>query len=93
MNRRVLKNTVLARYNQDGMPRLPWEDVELILSDEILALLEDRRILLDDVRQVLHKVAQNGRYFRHPDGRRIASAVLGDVTFWIEYREQGGAAG
>ncbi len=92
MNRRVLKNTVLARYDQDGMPREPWEDVELALSDEVIALLEDRRILQDDVRQVLHQASQNGRFFQHPDGRRIASAALGEVTFWVEYRDRGGIA-
>lgn len=91
-NRRSLKNTVLSRYNLESMPRQPWEDIELILSQDMLRLLEERRILQDDVRQVLHKVAQTGRHFRHADGRLTASAELGDVTFWIEYRKQGQAA-
>ncbi len=91
-NRRVLKNTVLARYAQDRMPRQPWEDVQLVLSSAVCAILEERRILQDDVRQVLYRTRQSGRFFRHSDGRRIASAVLGEVTFWVEYRELGEAA-
>jgi len=90
-NRRSLKTTVLGRYNLDGMPRQPWEDIPLLLDGNMSALLEDRRILQDDVRQVLYQARQSGRYFRHSDGRRIASAVLGEVTFWVEYREQGEA--
>lgn len=89
MNRRKLKNVVLARYDQDGMPPMPWEGVRLALSDDTVALLEERRILEDDVRQVLHKAARSGRCFRHPDGRKIASAALGEVVFWVEYRELG----
>ncbi|GAB1410586.1 FAD-dependent oxidoreductase [Desulfovibrionales bacterium] len=91
MNRRKLKNTVLERLHQPGMPRLAWEDIVLELTPEVRAMLEERRILEDDVRQVIHQSRQNKRCFVHADGRRIASAELGEVTFWVEYTEKDGA--
>lgn len=90
MNRRALKNQVLARYDQADMPRLPWEDVWLELAPEVSALLEERRILTDDLRQVIYHARHTGRYFAHADGRRIASAELGEVTFWVEYTDMAG---
>lgn len=92
MNRRKLKNTVLKRYDQDAVTRLPWEDVHLDIPAEVAAMLEERRILEDDLRQVLHASRGSGHFLAHPDGRRIASAELGEVTFWVEYREEGGVA-
>ena len=87
-NRRRLKNALLDRHGRDGMPRRPWEDVPLVISVEAGRMLEERRILEDDVRQVLHRVAGGGRYLAHgEDGRRIAAAELGEVTFWVEYRD------
>jgi len=88
VNRRRLKDSLLARHGRDGMPRQPWEDVALVISAETSRTLEERRILEDDVRQVLHKIANGGRYLAHgEDGRKIAAAELGEVTYWVEYRD------
>jgi Fe-S oxidoreductase len=90
-NRRMLKTAVLERYGQAGVPRQPWEDVHLHISTSVAAVLEERRILEDDLRQVIFRSKVNGRCFAHgDDGRRIASAELGEVTFWMEYREEQG---
>ncbi|MDY0274419.1 MAG: heterodisulfide reductase-related iron-sulfur binding cluster [Desulfomicrobium sp.] len=89
-NRRHLKNQVLARYGQKEMPPAPWADIVLDITPEVRTLLDERRILDDDVRQVLYAAHQGtAQRFQHPDGRRMASARIGQVTFWIEYREQG----
>jgi Fe-S oxidoreductase len=92
VNRRMLKTAVLERYGQVGVLRQPWEDVRLDISEPVAALLEERRILEDDLRQVLLRAKSGGRCFVHgDDGRRIASSELGEVTFWVEYREERGA--
>jgi len=87
-NRKRLQAEVLARY-PDSVPlqRQPWEDLTLIIEDQVAALLEERRILEDDIRQVL--VGQGAFFVHQEDGRRIASARLGEVTFWVEYRQTG----
>ena len=88
MNRRRLKSGILARCGLEGLERQPWEDVRITMQDSVAAMLDERRILLDDVRQVLFRASNGGRTLRHgTDGRRIAAAELGEVTFWVEYLE------
>lgn len=87
-NRRQLKDAVLGRYGLDRGARQPWEDVPLIISAPVAVLLEERRILEDDVRQTLHKAAISGRWLTHgSDGRKLAAAEIGEVTFWVECRK------
>jgi Fe-S oxidoreductase len=92
VNRRRLKDEVLSRHGLDRGPKEPWEGVRLVMSEAVAGLLEERRILEDDLRQVLFLVGQKGSSFAHgADGRKIASTELGEVTFWVEYRESEGA--
>lgn len=89
VNRRRLKDEVLALHGLDRGPREAWEDVRIRVSDAVAAVLEERRILEDDVRQVLYRAMHGGRLLRHgADGRRIAAAELGEVTCWVEYRQE-----
>ena len=91
VNRRRLKDEVLSRHGLDGGPKEPWEGVRLAVPEAVAPLLEERRILLDDLRQVLFLAGQKGSSFAHgADGRKIASTELGEVTFWVEYRESEG---
>ena len=56
-------------------------------------LLEKRRILEDDLRRMLFRAKESGEYFTHgEDGREVASARLGEVTFWVEYRPLDGGS-
>jgi hypothetical protein len=87
VNRRRLKDALQGRHSSEGMPRQPFEDVSLVYSTEVAELLETRRILEDDLRQVLHKVRNGGKCLVHgEDGRRIVAAELGEVTYWVEFR-------
>lgn len=87
-NRRMLKAEVLARYPQaEGQEQPPWLSLKLDITEEAAALLEERRILEDDIRRVLYTSNERGAYFAHgASDRRIASARLGEVTFWVEYK-------
>ncbi len=81
--RRLLKAKSLEELPTDE----PWEKLSLTIAAPVAALLEERRILVDDIRQVLFHAAGGGASFEHgADGRRLASARLGEVTFWVEYR-------
>jgi Fe-S oxidoreductase len=90
--RRYLQGKLLARHSPAAAPaREPWQDIGLVITDEVAALMEQRRIVEDDIRQVLVQVEQGGSCFAHRgDDRRIASARLGEVTFWLEYQQRGG---
>jgi Fe-S oxidoreductase len=93
VNRRSLKSTVLARYSDNELcAKEPWEDIELVITEPVAIALEERRILTDDIRQVLFQTGQSGNCFVHEEtGMKVASAVLGQVTFWVQYFEEGSA--
>ena len=88
-NRRFLQGKVLARHPGTRLPAgEEWQDLALAIPGEVAAMLEERRILEQDVRQVLFLARKQGSVFaHHGDDRQIASVRLGEVTFWVEYRE------
>ncbi len=91
-HRRILKNTLSKRYRPGQCPQAPpWESIDLILTEGVSDSMETRRILEEDIKQVLHAVnTGRGTIFRHGDDR-IASALLGEVTFWVAFHLQGQA--
>lgn len=89
-NRRRLKAEFLARYSPEEIPpRQEWQELALVIEAPVTKLLEERRILEDDIRRVLYASRDKNGYFVHfvhADGRRLASARLGEATFWVQYR-------
>lgn len=87
-NRGILKNKLLQGFGADELPaKAPWEDLPLVISPATEALLEERRILHDDIRQVLFHAAEGTTSLQHGASTlRLASARLGAVTFWVQYR-------
>ncbi|AFM21681.1 aldehyde dehydrogenase, iron-sulfur subunit [Acetomicrobium mobile DSM 13181] len=65
----------------------PWDDLLISIPDAVREKLEDRHILDSDIRQTLWEASSTGRYLISPDGTRLASSRIGNVTFWVEYRE------
>lgn len=88
-NRRAIINTVLKKYPEEELvPLKKWEKISLEISPELSATLEERRILEDDIRRVLYDSKEKGSSLVHGEnGSRISSAKLGQVTFWVRYKE------
>jgi Fe-S oxidoreductase len=88
VNRRQLKSELLSRYPaEEQAGKEAWEALELIIPETVAVMMEERRILEDDIRKVLYAVANGGQRFIHDEsGLEIASGVLGSVTFWVEYK-------
>ncbi len=91
VNRRRLRDALLTRLPASQLPpREPWEDLELDIPESVAAMLEERRILEDDIRRVLHGAGkQCGFAHGGADDRQLAFDTLGEVTFWVEYRQVG----
>jgi hypothetical protein len=65
---------------------LQHENTRLILAPEVAALLEKRRILLEDVRRVIHAAESSGRALAHPQtGHLKAFHRPFRTTIWVEY--------
>ena len=84
-NRARLKNQLLREVWQE----MAGEDVILLqleISDSVRKLMEQRMILLDDVRQVIsHAEASGEKMLNQETGRQIARFRPACVTYWVEY--------
>ncbi len=60
--------------------------VELEIAPEVLAMLERRMILLEDVRKVIEHAERTGERLEDPrSGHLLASHRPVEVTYWVEY--------
>lgn len=92
-NRARLKGKMLAElWGEGGRVVQPWQEVRLFIPDDVQGLLEERRILVEDVQQVIHHAEQTGEKLCHSvSGHFLACYRPRSVTFWVEYspREDG----
>jgi hypothetical protein len=63
-----------------------YERITLIIAPGVAELLEKRRILVEDVQQVIHEAEKSGSVVVHPQtGRLKASHRPFRATVWVEY--------
>lgn len=86
-NRMRLKAGLLAEEWGENMKQPErWEMMPLTISPEMAEQLHDRRILLSDIRQVIHHAETTGQMLRHPETGHIKAAFRPrNVMFWVEY--------
>jgi Fe-S oxidoreductase len=92
-NRAALRRDILREDFGEGEAGMDEESgMAVAISPEVLARLERRRILDTDVRAVVARAEATGeRFLDKATGRSLASARLGNVTFWVLYEPAGGA--
>lgn len=67
-----------------------YEDISLIISDEITRLIEHRRIMKEDLQKTIHHAETTGEKLINPaSGRSLASFRPERVTYWVEYTRTG----
>jgi hypothetical protein len=67
-----------------------YEQVRLHIPEEVERLIEDRRILKEDVQKTIHHAETTGEKFINPStGRSLASSRPDRVTYWVEYSRVG----
>ncbi|WP_435550447.1 pyridine nucleotide-disulfide oxidoreductase/dicluster-binding protein [Desulfobacterium sp. N47] len=86
-NRLRLKNNLLNELWAKGGEDTKQNDrVVLNISSEVWQVLEDRRILVTDLEEVIRHAETGGRKFFNPDsGHFKTSLKLYNTTFWVEY--------
>ena len=85
-NRALLRARLLRTIWKEDQAMPDTEAVVLRMSPEVAALLEQRRIMPDDVRRAVAGAESSGRRLTDPaTGRRLASFKPRTVTFWVEY--------
>jgi hypothetical protein len=67
-----------------------YEKIRLHIPREVERLIEDRRILRQDLQKTIHHAESTGEKFINPStGRSLASLRPDRVTYWVEYSQVG----
>jgi len=90
-NRARLKRQLMhERWGETVSGEEEYASIRLNLSDEVLALLEDRLILVADVQQVIAFAERTGQKLLSPQsGHFLAQFRPNTVTYWVEYLPDG----
>ncbi|MDR3542187.1 MAG: heterodisulfide reductase-related iron-sulfur binding cluster [Desulfosporosinus sp.] len=90
-NRAKLKRKLIHSLWQEVPPEQEgaYRAIKLQLNEEILEIMEERRILIEDIQQVIEMAERTGRKFINPDnGHSLAHFRPVKVTYWVEYQAQ-----
>ena len=93
-NRVQLKRRILKKLTGEVMTDDACEhEQKLFIAADVQAVLEQRFILVEDIRQVIAQAEQTGRKLINPEtGSTLAYHKLGCVTYWVEYSSTHGGA-
>ena len=87
-NRARLKRSLLKTLwgEEEDVAVEEHESVVVRMEPDLEELLEDRRILAEDLRHVIHEAEKRGRKLVHREtGRFLAAFKPAAVTYWVEY--------
>jgi glutamate synthase (NADPH) small chain len=91
-NRWRLKNELLREIWREGPKEMEdFEKIAVRLSPEVEARMEQRRILVEDVRKVIDHAEKTGKkFFNSQNNRWLAYYRPVRVTYWVEYASEEG---
>jgi glutamate synthase (NADPH/NADH) small chain len=86
-NRARLRTKLLEQlWNEESRPMETYQHIKLEISPEVTELMEQRRILVEDLQRVIqHAEATGDRLFHPTSGHYKAAYAPFKVTFWVEY--------
>jgi hypothetical protein len=90
-NRIRVKQEMLAKLGEKAERTMkPYEKMILYVEPEVMKTIDRRRILENDLRQVIANAEQTGqRLLNLQSGCYRAYLKLGNTTFWVDYRTEG----
>ncbi len=63
-----------------------WEAINLEKSDDVNAVLEERGVLDDDIKMVIHNAESTEEKMYRPDtGECLAKLLIGETLFHVQY--------
>jgi hypothetical protein len=94
-NRAKLKRDLLLNlWKERPQDMETFEGIILDISPEVRGRMEERRILVEDVQQVVEHAERTGRKLQDPKtGHWLAYYAPTTVTYWVEYSLLGGGYG
>lgn len=92
-NRAELRRKLLRDLWGEGLDaeRMDANTLGLVIPPEVWESMEKRLILLEDVEQVISHAQKTGERFFNPESTCYSAGLrIGDVTYWVRYREEDG---
>jgi hypothetical protein len=89
-NRIRVKQDLLTRLGETAERTMePYEQIKLHIEPEVLRITDSRRILENDLRQVIAQAEQTGHRLRNKETNCYrAKLKLGNTTFWVDYQAE-----
>jgi Fe-S oxidoreductase len=86
---RVKKELMKQNRDMDFKPEThEWDDVNLIISDEVLASMEKKFISAADLKEAIWLAESSGnKFYDESDGMFMCSMVKPVITYWVQYKE------
>lgn len=86
-NRARLKEQMLKEIWSETMPdHENYESIQLVFSDEVKQLLEDRLILIEDLQKVIEYAERTqSKFLQQENGHFLAHYKPTRVTYWVDY--------
>jgi hypothetical protein len=90
-NRAKVKGEILRELGEKGEATMAeHEGIALFMTEEVRRRIDERRILEDDIRKVIHQAEQSGKRMRNMEtGSYLACHQPMNVTFWVDYTPEG----
>ena len=76
---------------QDGkgdfmIPKNQWDELSLILDEETQSFMNEKLILLSDLKETIYTAEKEGSLFENPEtGSSLAFLEKEHIVFWVEY--------
>jgi Fe-S oxidoreductase len=86
-NRSLVREGILAEHGERGDTVMgEYESIILTMTEEVRKRIDDRRILENDIRQVIEQAEKSGKRLQNSGtGHFLAYLQSENVTFWVEY--------
>lgn len=91
-NRKKMKNDLLREIwgEEQEMELLDNYNLKINIPDEVMAIMEERCILVNDVEKVVANSIKNKERFLNSDtSNYLARLRIENVTYWVRYEEKG----
>ncbi|MFZ5969229.1 MAG: pyridine nucleotide-disulfide oxidoreductase/dicluster-binding protein [Bacillota bacterium] len=90
-NRTRLKHNLLKEIwgETRDMDLIRSNDFNIIIPEDVMAVMEERYILVEDIERVIDNAQKNKERFFNPENSNyLARLRLDNVTYWVRYEEK-----
>ena len=88
-NRLTVRNYFSRLYEgrEGSVMKNDWDDLKLLISDEIRKEMENQLITDNDLKECIWQAKKEESFFVSDEGTSLANMAKKVITYWVEYRE------